>query len=239
MPKELNEISGITFADDNVLACIQDEKGIIFLYDLEKSEITKRIHFGRKGDYEGIAISGNTAYIISGNGILYEVNDYMNSVVVNTYELALAANEESEAICYDPSGNRLLLAFKNEKDDEIIPAIFAFDLHTKKLSASPVIKVDLRNALSRKKVRNDIKKLWKPADLAIDQVNNKIHMVDAINGHFLTLTMNGELEDLIQIDPQNIDHPEGIAIDRTGNIFICNDANNKGKGKIVKFRSSE
>ncbi|MCE3280799.1 MAG: hypothetical protein K0S44_2990 [Bacteroidetes bacterium] len=61
MPKELNEISGISFVDEDLLACVQDEKGTIYLFDLERNLITKRIKFSGKGDYEAIAIKGQTS----------------------------------------------------------------------------------------------------------------------------------------------------------------------------------
>jgi hypothetical protein len=145
LPKELREISGITFINDYTLACVQDEKGIIFFYDLTKSEIVKQVHFGEKGDYEGIAIAGNTAYIITGDGVLYEVVNYLADPEVNSYYFNLKKNEETEAMCYDPSNERLLIAIKNQKQNNGFPALFAFDLRSKNsasnLSSSFLLKI--------------------------------------------------------------------------------------------------
>jgi uncharacterized protein YjiK len=236
MPDELNEISGISFLDDHTLACVQDEKGSIFLYDLKKSEITRRIKFAGKGDYEGIALVENCAYVITGDGTLYEVNDVLTDPKVNIYYLNLKSSEESEAICYDHDNNRLLIAFKNNLKDFATPGIFAFDLRTKKMSDSAVINVNLQSVHQKKKERGNYGKLWEPADIAIDKINQKILMVDAINGHLLTLSMNGEFQRIIPIGRKTIEHPEGIAVNDEGILFICNDANSRGKGKIVKFR---
>jgi uncharacterized protein YjiK len=236
MPNELSEISGISFLDDHTLACVQDEKGFIFLYDLKNSEITKRIKFAGKGDYEGISLVGNTAYVITGEGTLYEVNDFLTDPKVNTYYLNLKSSEESEAICYDHFANRLLLAFKNNEKDSVAPGIFAFDLNTKTMIDSSIIKVDLQTVHQKKKDRGSFAKLWEPADIAIDAVNQKILVTDAINGHLLTLSMNGGFEKITPIGSKKIEHPEGISVGSDGSIFICNDANTKGKGKIVKFR---
>lgn len=235
MPKELNEISGITFIDDHTLACVQDEKGIIFFYDLEKSEITQRISFAGKGDYEGIAIVENTAYIVTGDGVLYEVNNFRNDPEVTLHSLELTAGEESEALCYDKASNRLLLAFKNHEKDQINPGLFAFDLKTKTFKDSVVIDADFRTSAIRKKDRLNVKKLWEPADVAIDKINQQLYIVDAINGHLLKLSMSGQVEQLRVIDRKLVRHPEGVAINTDGSIYICNDANNEGKGKIVKL----
>ena len=64
MPKELDEISGITWAGENKIACVQDEEGIIFIYNLTSSLVEKTINFSKAGDYEGLAIIDSTAYVL-------------------------------------------------------------------------------------------------------------------------------------------------------------------------------
>jgi uncharacterized protein YjiK len=238
MPKELNEISGISFVDDHTLACVQDEKGIIFIYDLQKSEIVKRIPFAGKGDYEGITLVGTNAFVVAGNGVLYEINNYLTEPDVQTYSLELLPKEESEAVCYDAEGNRLLLAFKNRKKDDVDPELFAFDLTQKKLLDSAVIKVHLKSSVFRKKDRDNAKRLWEPADLAIDPLNKNIIVVDAINCHLLKLSAEGNLLQLEAIDHKKMHHPEGVAISPEGVVYICNDANNEGKGKIMALKNA-
>ncbi|HBC77225.1 MAG TPA: hypothetical protein DCZ51_01275, partial [Bacteroidales bacterium] len=39
LPYILHEISGINFVDSSTLVCIQDEKGILFFYDILRNEI--------------------------------------------------------------------------------------------------------------------------------------------------------------------------------------------------------
>ena len=41
LPTALNEISGITTLSQNEIACVQDEIGTIFIYDLTKEAIIK------------------------------------------------------------------------------------------------------------------------------------------------------------------------------------------------------
>lgn len=237
MPKELNEISGIAFIDDHTLACVQDEKGIIFLYDLQNSEIAGKIPFAGKGDYEGIALADKTAYIITGDGILYEVADFRTDPKVTSYPMNLKAGEESEAVCFDRAGNRLLFALKSHKKYDVNPELFAFDLSEKKFLDSAVMKMNLQSLILRKKDRDNAKKKWEPADLTIDELHEKIYVIDAINGHLMEFSMDGDLQNLRPVDRKKIRHPEGIAISPDGGIFLCNDANNDGKGKIVKWKN--
>ena len=46
MPGSLEEISGISWTGKGTLACIQDEDGIIYCYNLEKEKIVSKAKFG-------------------------------------------------------------------------------------------------------------------------------------------------------------------------------------------------
>ena len=68
MPKKLKEISGLSFYKDNQLACVNDEKGTVFIYDLEYQKITETIEIGKNGDYEGIEVVNDEIFIMKSNG---------------------------------------------------------------------------------------------------------------------------------------------------------------------------
>src|SRR5688500_15587961 len=61
MPGILREVSGIEFIDKNRFACVQDESGVVFIYNIKTKEIESEIDFGAAGDYEGIALVNKTA----------------------------------------------------------------------------------------------------------------------------------------------------------------------------------
>lgn len=237
MPKELNEISGICFTDKNKLACVQDEKGVIYIYDLESSSIEKKIRFAGKGDYEGIAIVGNTAFVITGDGILYEIADYLTSPVVTSFPINIHKNEESEAICYDKLNDRLLIALKDSKKNKVDPELFEFDLNKKEFHYNPALKIDQKNMFFKKMKFENLKKHWQPADIAMNPSNNKILVVDAINHNLLEISTNGKLERSTSLPTEVFPHPEGIAVRNDGSIFICNDGNKDGIGNIILFQN--
>lgn len=62
LPKVLHEISGLTDIDDHTIACVQDEEGLVFIYDLRKNEIKHQFAFGQPGDYEGITSGANAIH---------------------------------------------------------------------------------------------------------------------------------------------------------------------------------
>lgn len=76
LPDTLREISGIAELDSSTVACIQDENGILFIYDIVNNRIMKQISFYADGDYEGIARVNKTIYILRSDGTLFEISDY-------------------------------------------------------------------------------------------------------------------------------------------------------------------
>src|SRR5690554_4222760 len=70
LPEILHEVSGITMVDQNTVACVQDELGIVFFYNLEINKIERKIHFAKEGDFEGIAKADNDLYILRSDGQL-------------------------------------------------------------------------------------------------------------------------------------------------------------------------
>src|SRR5688572_1233513 len=76
MPDILREISGISHIDGDLFACVQDEEGKIFVFNLSTKKIENEIHFGDPGDYEGIALVNETAWIVRADGKLFEVKNF-------------------------------------------------------------------------------------------------------------------------------------------------------------------
>ena len=110
LPEELKEVSGIAYLDQNRFACVQDEDGIVFIYNINDQKIEGKIPFAGAGDYEGITVNGNTAYVVRADGLLYEVDLKMSNKNVATYKTALTQNHNVEGLCFDKENNRLLLA---------------------------------------------------------------------------------------------------------------------------------
>ncbi len=76
LPGELHEVSGLTIIDSRTFACVQDEAGIAFIYDLVIQEVTRKIHFAGPGDYEGIAPVGKDLYVLRSDGVLFRIHDF-------------------------------------------------------------------------------------------------------------------------------------------------------------------
>jgi hypothetical protein len=134
LPYILNEISGITIIDSSSVACIQDENGIVFIFDMLKNEIKKQFFFHTDGDYEGITSVNDTLYVLRSDGVLFEIlNSGSSGYTKEIFTTGIPAMD-NEGLCYDQKANRLLIApksniWKGSEYDEKRP-IYAFDRNT-------------------------------------------------------------------------------------------------------------
>ncbi len=147
LPAILHEISGLTEIDSTSFACIQDENGILFIYDVINNRIRHQYIFHSDGDYEGITRVADIFYVLRSDGVLFEISDYQTGKAkVISYYTGIPA-QDNEALCYDHKNGRLLIACKGKIDKSRIEKdrrlIYGFDLESKKSTAQPVIILDL------------------------------------------------------------------------------------------------
>ena len=135
LPDALLEISGLGFADNQRLACVQDEKGVVYIFNLNTGKVDLEINFGDDGDYEGIEIVENDAWVLKSNGTLYKVTDYLKKPeqAVKKYATALSGKNNAEGLAYDPVHKNLLIAckgypFTDEKNESGFKAIYSFNI---------------------------------------------------------------------------------------------------------------
>jgi hypothetical protein len=234
MPEELKEISGIAPINDKQIACVQDELGKIFIYNIDDSKLEKTIDFGSIGDYEGIAIVKDVAYIIRADGTLFEVANFSSAKpVTKKYRTPLTARQDVEGLCYDAKTNRLLLSIKGEElNTDEYKGIYAFDLSSKKMQTDPVLKIDLTNNFWNKTKKK--KKLIQPSDLEVHPVTGDVYIVDGPDSKLLVMANDGTPKELYQLNTDEFPQPEGISFLQTGELLISNEGK-KGEGNILQL----
>jgi uncharacterized protein YjiK len=237
MPKQLTEISGLSLIDDNRFACVQDEQGTIFIYNILSSSVEKEIPFGAVGDYEGLAVVGETVWVLRSDGKLFEVSN-INAVnpAVKEYSTHLTIKQDSEGLCYDKKNNRLLIAIKGAAlETEDYKGIYAFDLGSKKMDQQPVFKIDLLDKVfqsgSGKKKKGSIN----PSGIAIHPLNGDMYIIDGRNPKLLITDAAGTIKKLYPLNPNEFAQPEGITFSTAGNLFIANEGT-KQPGNILKVK---
>jgi uncharacterized protein YjiK len=248
LPASLLEISGIGFIDDHRLACVQDEKGIIYVFNLGSGKIESNINFGEDGDFEAIEIVGNNAWVLKSNGTLYEIKDYLDKAgpVVKKHPTSLTGKNDTEGLAYSPEQNSLLIACKEQpfadeskgKDDK---AIYSFNLETNQLDLNPFLlistdTVEYYRNKSTMAILGD--ENFKPSGIAVHPVTGDIFILASAGKLLLVMTTKGRLLAMIKLGPDLFRQPEGICFSPDGNVYIASEGDG-GAGCILEFTSVE
>jgi uncharacterized protein YjiK len=256
LPGYLEEISGLSYYGKGKLACVQDEKARIYVWNLEKEKISKQIDFGSDGDYEDIAVVDEHAYILKSDGDIYRIKNFKKKDrKVKKFNTPLKEKNDSEGIAYDPLSHALLIACKGSPSIEKgtsyegFKAIYSFDLEQEKLDADPHFLIDLenldsyidRNVFNRWSVKV-AKKLrliesetsFQPSGLAIHPISGDIYIISSVGKLLIVLNRLGKVLDVRELDEKLFRQPEGICFSPGGDLFISNEGQG-GKGYILKF----
>ena len=226
LPDALEEVSGIAWMSDAKIAAVEDEDGLIYIYDLAKNKIDKTIEFADDGDYEGIAVTGEDAYVMRSDGLLFEVQNYATAQpVTKTYQSAMSHKNNVETLTYDAKNQRLLTAPKDlDPNDEDIKGIYAFDLKQHLMLPDLVARIDMKDKAFKKFEKNKACRTFRPSDLAIHPKTGEIYMLEGVNPKLIILDKTYAIKKVYELDKDDFAQPEGITFNPDGTLFISNEA---------------
>ncbi|CAN5226767.1 hypothetical protein BH23BAC2_BH23BAC2_09750 [soil metagenome] len=235
LPEILDEVSGIAYLGDKKIAAIQDENGIIFIYNLETSTIEKEIPFGKDDDYEGIAIAGSTAYVLSSNGNISRVEHFLTGNPVTTiHKNPLKGRFNFEGLSYDRENNRLLVALKEKSGRDFTP-VYAFELNTNTFQEEPLFKLHFDDAvlsgINEKKAQNKLR----PSEINIHPQTGKIYVLEGVNPKLLILDKNGKMERVYILNRGQFPQAEGLTFSPSGAVYVSNEGRG-GKANILEVK---
>ncbi len=252
LPPILHEISGLTEIDSTSVACIQDENGILFIYDVIKNEIKHQYIFHSDGDYEGITRVGDLFYVLRSDGVLFEISDYQaGKPKVVSYSTGIPA-KDNEGLCYDQKNDRLLIACKGKIDlgrvDRDKRMVYGFDLKSKTLTTEPIIIFDLtvikqfivNNKIAlplkgkKKSGMNESDLKFRISAIGIHPLTRKLFALSATDYILFIFDLNGTIEQMEKLNPVLFNKPEGITFFKNGEMLISNEGQN-GKPTVLRF----
>ncbi|SKB42784.1 SdiA-regulated domain-containing protein [Daejeonella lutea] len=235
LPKELHEVSGISWLDANHFACVQDEVGTVFLFNIRDNKIDKEIPFGPQGDYEGISIVGNTIYVLRADGVIFGIENYTSKQrAVKMYKTHLGKKQDSESMAYDKKNNRLLIAVKGaDPNSQDYKGIYAFNLATKKMSETPVYKIDLNHEIFKDTNKGKSKNSISPSDIEIHPVTGEIYVLEGTKPKLIIMNTQGAIRSLYKLKGPDFPQPEGLTFGPDGKMYISNEGAD-GEGNILQ-----
>ncbi len=230
LPSELLEVSGIAHLDEDRFACVQDEKGVIFIFNKATGKIERELPFADPGDFEGLTLAGATAYAVRADGMIYEID--LTNKKTTSYNTYLTVSNNVEGLCFDAANNRLLLAGKYA--DENFPGykcIYAFDLKSKQLLKEPAFKINLDDPLLGSSGKKKSKALM-PSSIGIHPITADIFITDGPSSRLLQIDKNGNVKKMYSLG-KNFYQPEGLSFSPAGKLYISNEGK-KNAGNIIE-----
>ncbi len=249
----LDEISGLDSWKEQQIVCVQDEKGIIYVYDLTTERITQEIAFGKPGDYEGIEVVDNDIWVLRSDGHLYEIKalgtEEQEKIKHKTF---LKTANDVEGLCYDQSNKRLLLACKGSpgkgKHLKGKKAVYAFDLNTQTLQETPFATIALKNLqqmLQTEQINQTYEQvsqylkinnhIFNPSGIAIHPFTKEIYLISTAGKTLVVLSPAGNgVIHTEKLDPDVLKQPEGITFLDNGDLLISNEGRG-GRANILRF----
>ena len=251
LPAILQEVSAVSYVDEHRVAMVQDEQGIIFFCSLMDGKILSKVTFAGSGDYEGLVILNDEAWVLRSDGDLYHVNAiYSSKPSTRKIETPLKQKDDTEGLAYDAQEKQLLIGLKepaklNGKRRNNQRAIYAYDLERNFTSALPYMLLEMselkrvyENQVSGKKSASfdpDKKQEFQPSDLAIHPITGHIYHI-AAKGQLLVVSDRKGIIRFVRNLPNKIFRkPEGISFDPRGNMFIASEGNGSN-GTLLEFR---
>ena len=237
MPTELREISGLTLTADGRLLVHQDQSAIVWEVDYRRGVLVKRFSLGAKaikGDFESIAVVGDTVYLFTSKGQLYAFAEGANDAHVEytMIDTGLQPVCEFESMTYEPVSKSLLLACKAPLEPALADSIVIFKWKLAGETARGMKLPRLTVPMARVVGTNAWRSL-KPSDITIDPFTGNYVLIASKAKVIFSITPKGALVFARALPPGH-EQAEGVAITKDS-ILLISDEGQAGQGQITLY----
>ncbi|MGO3237524.1 MAG: hypothetical protein ACTIKA_04545 [Psychroflexus halocasei] len=243
LPDELKEISGIYHLGDQEIACIQDEDGIIYIYNLASEKVTDKIKFGEKGDYEGIAINKEIAYILKSNGEITVIENFRNeNFKIKSHQIFNDKKLDFEGL-FLVNDRQLLMGVKEHKKEENPESIlvYSLDINTMELDKEPLINISMDDKVFAEIPNSHPSRYFYLSEIAQHPITEEYYILEGRTPKLLILNPDKSTKTLIYLDSTLFPQPEGLTFDGEGRVFISNeeDKNEPQNIQLIEIKENK
>lgn len=238
MTPELDEISGITFKNNNpdTIFSEQDEAGKIFFFKLG-DEALRDSKVAKNGDYEDIAACRNYMILLRSDGVLFtmaaaELYNKVSSAAQEQKNLLPAG--EYEAMYADETAGLLYVLCKQCSGDKESGTVLGYRLQ---LSDNGKLAQKDKFFVDEKKVAAlaGAKPAFKPSAISKHPSTGEWYILSSVNKLLLVTDAGLKPLNAYPLDAAIFTQPEGMTFDSSGNLYISNEKGNGSTGTILKF----
>ena len=228
LPGGLAEVSGLAFTPDGRLLAHGDERGVVWLYDLEGRRTAGRFGLGTHGrvlhgDFEDITVVGERVFLVTGAGAIYEGRIAPDGQIGRAARRiqGLGGGCEVEGMTWDPTTESLLLLCKSTRSkrwkDRVV--ILAVSPSTWRFEQRPRILVSEDRL---KKVTGE--KRFSGSGLTRHPRTGTYLLVAGPQRAFAEVSATGQVLGGGRLDQDRHEQPEGIAVAPDLTLLISDEA---------------
>lgn len=237
MPEILKEVSGISLVNDSLLFCVQDELGIVFSYSLVQEEITKTYRFTDIGDFEDLAVRGDTVFVLRSDGMLFYFN-YMH-FDGNIRSTVVPVNSLNVEGLYAHSGGKLYIVSKSAgySGRDVSKNVYS-------MPAVDIVGLDVAFSISVDEIALFVKQYYNlaniskinfsPSAIAVHPLTGEYYVLSAEN-RMIAIFDTGTLKNVYLLPSEIFYKPEGLAFTSAGDLYISSEGMKKGYGNGVVY----
>ena len=237
LPASIEEISGIAYypKDTSVFAII-DEDGILFKISLNDPKKIKEWRFGKRRDYEDVILKDSIFYVLVSNGDVEKLKFNGDSINVEQYQFPDASKKtnEFESLYYDPATDKKIILCKDCEDDKK-GNISSFALVDSAMGYENYAAINTQAIFDKLGRREKIK----PSAAAVNPVTKELYILCSVNKLLVIQDAQGNLKDVIELNPKIYKQPEGIAFTPAGDLIISNEYYLEGDGTLLLLKNKK
>lgn len=251
LPYVLEEISGLSYYKNDIVACIQDESGKIYFYNLANEEMVHTSTFEYGGDYEGIEIVNDKVFIVKSDGDLFvtPLDFRTEKRQAERIKTKFKSKNDIEGLGFDPKLNALLLVTKDDagiddEKDRDSKGVYAFYLDKMKLDKDALFIITRKEREEFFKSNNpenrydDKRLLFKPSGIAVHPIDGDYYVLASVGKLLMVLSPDGSIKASHPIKPGILGQPEGICFAPDGTMYIASEGDGD-RGYILKYSMKE
>jgi hypothetical protein len=235
LPEQLRRVTGFDFVGRTRVAFVHENTGSIFLFNLATRKLEKEIPFAPPGDYQSISLVGSTAYIISADGRVLQIKNFMSSKrSVTEFGTHLSARNNPTGIAYDKLNKRLIVCVKGIEDaGPSYRGIYSYDLSTQKMGITPLIKISMADSVLNPANSRKLLQLLQPSDLALKTPGEDLLISDAVKSQLIVVSVSGEVKKVYGFPREELIQPEGVRVTPSGELYIVSAGFKDEPGKLL------
>lgn len=236
LPNQLAEISGLALTREGRLFGHDDERAILYQIDLANGGVIKSFALGdptELGDFEGIAASDDSLFLITSTGRLYAFAEGEDGARLEfeAYDTGLGSICEAEGLAYNRAQESLIIACKTVHSRAMANYVllYSWSLRAHTLDQDPWLSAPEADVAAAAGVTG-----FHPSSVEIDAASGRVIVLAGSERAMAEFGPDGAL---LAARSLGRSHPqaEGAAILPDGALLIADEAGPRGRARLSRY----